>query len=114
MSAAAANTFFQLPGVSAVFQHGFIVVAFQETGMTLAEIMNHPVAGTTDVGENADTHSFKSNHEAVRISCVVVLGKRNDRQTADRNTLVGGERAQQFIFYTDAGMPVRNGCDINR
>ncbi len=75
MPLAAAYTALQKVRVPPALQHFLVVVRFQESCMTPAEMFYNMLARRTDIGKYTYRYRVMCNDKAMRIACVMKLGK---------------------------------------
>src|SRR6266852_6115773 len=83
MTAASADTVFQVEGITPLLKHLFIIIRFQEGSVTLFEIMDQLIARFADIRENADIGFGCADYKTVRIAGIMLFLKGSDLKSAD-------------------------------
>ena len=69
----AADTLFQVVGVSSLIKHPFVIIGFEKYGMAPAEMLYHMLTRAAYVGHNPDRNAIMTYGEAMGIGCIVTL-----------------------------------------
>lgn len=80
----AADAVLQEVRITALLQHGFIVIGFEKSGMALLKVMDQLITGDADIREHTDPRIciVTGDDEAVRIGGIVMFGKCGNVQAA--------------------------------
>ena len=114
MSFVAPDTVFQKQRIPAFFQHNFIIICFQKSCVALAEILNHMIAGGTNIGEYADGYSPISYGKTMRLLRIVQFGKCLNRKIADLHRDISFEWHDKIMIHLQATVFMCSSSNINR
>ena len=104
----------EVDGITALLQHVFVVVGFQEGGVTQPELADEVFAGGAYVGKDPYMETGARNREAMGVGGVVKLGKGGDRQCADVYGFVGRKVPHQTRIERKASVDKRRLRDVHR
>lgn len=91
MSALAADAVLEEWGVGPVFEHGGIIVAFDEEGVEIGDGVCESGEDVTEVGEDAETFCVGFEDEADAVGTIVRGGDGVDPEFSELEGVAGGE-----------------------
>src|SRR5258708_1238617 len=89
MPLSATDTIFQMIRITAILQHLFVVVGFQEGCMALFKMMDQVFAGSADIREHANFYSFGLDNKTMGIDGIMKFGEGRDVQLPDCHRSIG-------------------------
>src|SRR5882672_585201 len=88
MTKSFSNPVLEVLRVRSCFQHPFVIIRFQESGMAQLKILYQVFTVSTGIGEDADINIIVAYDETMRINGIVKLRNCGDDQVSNNNRFV--------------------------